>query len=103
MKELTKRPLMQANSKVLSPPIPLHAGSLHFDTLLKLQITQFFFFFLATQRLILRKYFSRDSDWHMHNLAARSRTSEFRVYRRRIYLNDIRQKIAWLKVIVSPL
>lgn len=45
VKELTKRPLMQANSKVLSPPIPLHSGSLHFDTLLKLQITHFFFFF----------------------------------------------------------
>lgn len=45
VKELTKRPLMQANSKVLSPPIPLHPGSLHFDTLLKLQITHFFFFF----------------------------------------------------------
>lgn len=44
VKELTKSPLMQANSKVLSPPIPLHPGSLHFDTLLKLQITHFSFF-----------------------------------------------------------
>lgn len=69
VKELTKTPLMQANSKVLFPPTRLHPGSLHFNTLLKLQIT----IFLATQTLILRNYFSRDSNWHLQDLAARIR------------------------------
>lgn len=56
VKELTESPFMQANPKAPPPAnmhTLLHPGSLHFNTLLKLQITKF----LATEMLILRNFF----------------------------------------------